>query len=115
MTDPKDQQQTATIEHPVDWQDALSMKWTGNTTFPFVEDENANITGYGHQDKAAFAAAVNAYDADCNGGPIPEDDQWTADSIAHVWALPDADGERLHPVAEGTPGAIAVTALWGAR
>lgn len=98
-----------------DWQGLLSMRWTGDTTYPFVEDENANITGYGHQDKGAFAAAVNAYDEDCNGGPIPEEDQWTADSIAHQWVRPDDDGERLRPVAEGTPDAIPVTTLWGQR
>jgi hypothetical protein len=98
-----------------DWQSLLSMVWTGDTTYPFMEDENANITGYGHQDKAAFASAVNAYDEDCNGGPIPEEDQWSADSIAHQWVLPDADDERLHPVVEGTPDAIAVTTLWGQR
>ena len=101
----------ASVEQ-VDWQEALSMRWTDDTWYPFVEDEDANITGYGHQDKAAFAAAVNAYDADCNGGPIPDADQWTPDQFEHKWVTPDESGERLKAVPEGTPGAIPVTTLW---
>lgn len=83
--------------------------------FPFVEDENCNITGYGHRNRADFAAAVNAYDAVCMGEPIAEDDQWQPDVIGHAWVLVDADGERLNHVAEGTPGAVPVTTLWGQR
>ena len=99
----------------------------GGETFPFVEDEHANITGLGHQDKAEFAAAVNRYDTYCNGEPFPEDEQWGADHIAHRWAVRGSDGETLwtkhptgtpqqgEPVTADTPGAIAITTLWGQR
>ena len=88
----------------------------GGEVFPFVEDENANITGLGHQDKAAFADALNRYDAWCNGQDwVDESDLWTADHIAHEWATQDADGERLRTCGPTNPGAIAITTLWGAR
>lgn len=85
-------------------------------TFPFVEDENCNITGHGHQDKAEFATAINQYDEVCNGEPYPEDEHWTADDIGHAWVTLDPDNdERLRPCPEGTEGAIPVTTLWGQR
>lgn len=84
-------------------------------TFPFVEDENANITGLGHQDKIAFAEAINRFDDECTPGQFSEDERWKADDIAHQWAVLDADGERLHQASEGTDGAVAITTLWGAR
>lgn len=84
--------------------------------FPFIEDENANLTGYGHQNKTAFAFAVRDYDEACNGGPIPADyDLWDADSIGHRWAVLNEDGESFVAVSEGTPGAAPITTLWGAR
>lgn len=85
----------------------------GMEPFPFVEDENANISGYGHQDKAEFAAEVNRYDEYCNGGPFLDDVRWTADDISHAWAT--FDGEKFSPVKAGTPGAIPLTNLWGMR
>lgn len=81
----------------------------------FVEDENANITGLGHQDLTAFAADVNRYDEAMTGDAVPEDEQWTAGHIAHRWAVLGDDGERLFPATEQTPGAIAITTLWGQR
>lgn len=102
----------------IDWSIELTMQWGDGHTFPFVEDENANITGYGHRDRDWFAAQVNRYDAVCNGGPFPESEQWTADYIDHKWAVPDHDpnGEWiLRPCALGTPGAVPITTLWGQR
>lgn len=104
---------------PSEW--SMQME-EGGETFPFVEDENANITGIGHQDPAAFAAAVNRYDAYCLGESFPEGEQWTADHIGHRWAVHVDDGEALFttlatgvPVTEGTPGAMPITTLWGQR
>lgn len=85
----------------------------GVEPFPFVEDENASISGYGHQDKAKFAAEVNRYDDYCNGGPFLDDARWTADDIGHKWA--SFDGEHFAPVNPGTPGAVPLTTLWGQR
>jgi hypothetical protein len=95
---------------PSDWTFQLS---EGGETYPFVEDENDNITGLGHQDKTAFADAVNRYDTEANGEPI--DWAWDADHIAHGWATLDADGERLHDCTPDTPGAIAITTMWSWR
>lgn len=116
-------------EELTDW---FTTQWDDSTTFPFVEDENCNITGYGHQDKAMFAAEVNRYDEVCNGEPWPEGDEWTADYIGHRWAVMDPDGDRfwvnvpasdervehlLPPgiVTAATPGAFPITTLWGQR
>lgn len=99
--------------------------WTFSTdgyTFPFVEDDWANITGLGHQDKAGFAAAINLYDEVCNGEAYPEDEQWAAAHITHKYAVYDENpepflratvgGQRVTPK---TPGAVPITTMWGQR
>lgn len=102
---------------PSDW----TMLWDNGVTYPFVEDENANITGLGHQDCAEFARLVNHYDEACNGEPFDPEDQWSADYIGHRWAVLSDDHERLFTKVGGesvgpeTPGAIAITTLWGQR
>jgi len=96
------------------------MRWDSQSEpFPFFEDENANITGYGHQDKARFAAEINRYDALCNGKSMADDEQWTEHDITHKWVVErgeylatEVDGE---PVNAATPGAIPITGLWGER
>lgn len=93
----------------------LTMQYDAEHEFPFVEDENGNITGDGHQDKAAFAELVNQYDELANRESTSEEFRYTADDIAHVWATLNADGETLHQCSEDTPGAIPVTALWHVR
>ncbi|WGL50659.1 hypothetical protein P5P86_11860 [Nocardioides sp. BP30] len=80
-------------------------------SFPFVEDENGNITGDGHQDRAAFAAAVNRYEEAHPTGADPVE----ADDVAHQWVTVDEGGELLTACEESTPGAVAVTTLWGQR
>lgn len=95
--------------------------WDANTAVPFIEDENCNITGYGHRDKELFAEQVNAYDTLCNGEPDAEAEQWTADDIGHRWAVMDGNEERFwvrldgEPVTADTPGAFPITTLWGQR
>jgi hypothetical protein len=92
--------------------------WTINVageTFPFVEDENGNITGLGHQDKAAFADACNRLEDAC-GVDIADDERWTEAEVNHAWVtLDEDDDEALHVVDAGTPDAFAVTGLWGHR
>jgi hypothetical protein len=105
--------------NPADWQ----MDLGADGSYPFVEDEHANITGLGHQDKAEFAAAVNRYDAAMNGEPYPEDEQWNASYVVHKWAvLREHQGEPAlfavvdgEPVTADTTGAVAITTLWGQR
>ena len=95
----------------------LITRWDDSLTFPFVEDQNANITGYGHTNKAEFAAAVDRYDEVCNGEPSAESDQWTADAIGHKWALllPDDEYFTTRGIDESTPGAFPITTLWNQR
>lgn len=95
--------------------ESFSMWFNDDHKFPFVEDENANITGYGHQDKAAFAAEVNRYDEVCNGEPYPEDEQWDEDCVGHYWVVIAPDGETLQRTTPDDPDAIPVTGLWGQR
>lgn len=99
---------------PADWTIDVA-----GETFPFVEDENGNITALGHQDPATFAAQINHFDDVC-GLDLTDDDRWTEDHIIHAWVtLDETDDETLHPVdaslAASTPDAFAVTGLWGQR
>jgi hypothetical protein len=100
--------------NPVDWVTSYDRKhW-----FPFVEDEDGNITGPGHMDKVAFVLLINQYDEVSAGGPISVEDMTSADAITHEWVVPREIGGgeyRLQRVTEDTPGAVAVTALWGWR
>lgn len=95
--------------------EAFSLQYDSEQKFPFTEDENCNITGYGHQNKTEFAAAINRYDEVCNGEPFPEDEQFEDGDIGHAWVTIDADGEHLHACTSDTPGAIPVTTMWGVR
>ena len=96
--------------------DLWTSYWDTDHTFPFYEDENADITGYGHQDKDEFAAAVNEYDRLCNEGcAFPDDEQWDADDIGHGWAVVDFEREVLTLCDAATPGAVPITTLWGQR
>lgn len=83
--------------------------------FPFTEDENGNITGYGHQDKAKFVAEIERYDEYCNDEPIKSYEQWKESDISHQWVVVDANGELFIPAFPEDAGAIPVTTLWGAR
>lgn len=107
---------TAAGETPTAGLSSLTMRWDATHWFPFVEDENANITGPGHQDKAAFAASVNQYDTVTNGEAMPQREQWTADDVSHTWVIRDPENsERLLGADAEQPGALPVTCLWGKR
>lgn len=80
--------------------------------YPFEEDEWGNITGYGHQDRATFAAEITRYDAELDGAVDAVD--WTTD-INHTYVCLDEDGEHLHECAATDSEGFPVTTLWGAR
>lgn len=112
-------------EHPVNNAQQTAIDWStdlttqleeGGETYPFTEDENGNVTGYGHQDKAAFAAAINRYDEEATGEPLADpDDAWEADDINHQWVTFDDRTELFTVATQDAPGAFAITTLWGAR
>jgi hypothetical protein len=65
----------------------FDVQFDADHKFPFYEDENGcGIYGFGHMDKAEFAAQVNQYDTLCTGeafderGYVPED-------VIHCWAV----------------------------
>jgi hypothetical protein len=90
----------------------LTMWWDDTTWLPFVESEDCDITGPGHQDKAAFAEAINAWERSCDP-MMSEGDGWGAGDIEHLWVIRDLD--TLRNVPANTPDSIPVTALWDAR
>lgn len=90
--------------------EAMTAWWDDTTWLPFVEAENCNITGPGHQDKFAFSIAVNRWEKSCGG-----EGEWGFDDIDHLWVVPDEDWESWRRVPEGTPSAIPVTCIWGQR
>lgn len=94
---------------------AMSMQYDEANWFPFVEDENANITGFGHQDRAKFAGDVNRYDEICMGEPYPEHERWTAEAITHDWVVISDDGEFFRKCGRSHVRALPVTCLWGQR
>jgi len=80
---------------------------------PFVEDENANITGPGHQAPEAFVIAVFAYDHANAPGHAEKHDPG---EVQHQWALLEADEEgHAVPCAPDAPGAVPITTIWGVR
>lgn len=92
------------------------MVWAeGVEPFMFVEDENAQITGWGHQDKDAFAAELNRYEQVAGGWEYNADEAWTADDIDHKWVVANDDGETVRVCSSDTPGAFPVTTVWGSR
>lgn len=102
-------------EPVIDWPADLTTRLE-ELTFPFTEDEDANLTGYGHQDKAEFADHVNRYDAALAGvDEVVEDDRFEADHITHLWVTHNDLTEAFTIATPDTPGAIPVTTLWGAR
>lgn len=99
------------------WREALTSDMGDDGTYPFAEDDNCNITGYGHQDPATFAEHVNRFDITV-GGVDPDDATFDAGDVVHRWveSIVDEHGQDwCRAVPEGTPGAFPVTTLWGHR
>lgn len=82
--------------------------------FPFVEDENGNITGPGHQDKEAFVKAVDAYDSLCTGNTWV--DVADAVAVAHEYVRQsDKNSDYIRICRPSDEGAVPVTTYWGQR
>lgn len=84
--------------------------YDGERTFPFFEDENCYaIFGYGHTDRAEFAAAVNDYDVYCGN----QSEGYSERDVVHTYfdAAPHEGGWKLVAVAEPTSRSIAATVL----
>jgi len=90
--------------------------------FPFVENENGDITGPGHQDRKLFALHIMEYDR-LNGGDdweeeVSNDPGFIEDIVEHSWAVPqwlNADEFTLLLADEQTENAIPITHMWGYR
>ena len=97
--------------------EAMSAWWDDTTWLPFVEAENCNITGPGHQDKATFAKLVTEWDQKCGTSELDWLDwsDWTADDVAHLWVVSRDDWETWHVAPQDAPGAVPVTCLLGKR
>lgn len=125
-------QQSPEIVHTEDeLRDLFSFTDLGKT-WPFFEDENCNITGYGHQDKATFAAAVNEYDREV-GGVAADDAVLDHRDVSHgycvidaasgsdpeywtfTWGYPKPGQSRPEPYTADHPGAVPITTIWGVR
>ncbi|MFJ2518673.1 hypothetical protein ACIOWF_06845 [Cellulosimicrobium cellulans] len=94
----------------------MTMWWDETLWLPFVESEDCDITGPGHQDKDTFAALVNAYDTRANGAVLERVD---AAMVVHDWIrvlVNDAEEwVRSERVPQDHPDAVAVTTIWGVR
>ncbi len=96
----------------------MTMWWDRTLFIPFVESENCDITGPGHQDPAAFAAAVTHYDVTASGDPTCEPTDPI--DVSWKWAIVEYDPGfedewRVRQVPAGTVGAIPITTIWGSR
>lgn len=90
-----------------------SMWWDEAMWIPFVEDENAHITGPGHQDPGSFIRSVYAYDQVNNPGHA---EMHVLTDVAHQWVqVEDAEEGCVVPCAADAPGAVPVTTIWGVR
>lgn len=61
----------------------------GDVMYPFSEDEDGSLYGYGHLDKEEFAAAVNDFDREA--GELIEEEGVTEADVRHRWALATED------------------------
>lgn len=118
---------------PYQTRDLFTFEESGRR-WPFFEDEDGNITGYGHQDRATFAHAVNLYNQQV-GGLSPDDTTLDHRDVTHRWATlgtgsecePDAEAftftwgrpvagqARPEPFTADEPGAFPITCVWGVR
>lgn len=98
---------------------AFEVLWRKDLTYPFFEDEDANgLYGYGHQDKVAFATAVNDYDAECSGALslfMDDDECYDSGSVVHAHAEcflreeREADDWRFTIVSEPSEASVPIT------
>jgi hypothetical protein len=101
----------------------------GDKTWPFFEDEDANIIGYGHQDRAAFVAAVLDYDRTMSGeGELHSEGDVTYGYVVvnapsecepEYWTFsrgrPVPGQSHPEPYKASDPDVVPVTMLWWVR
>lgn len=97
--------------HLKDAAEAMTTWWDDTTWLPFVEAENCNITGPGHQHKTSFAMAVNMWEWGCGA----TDARWTEHDVAHLWVTSKDDWQTWHVAPCDAVGAVPVTCIWGKR
>lgn len=95
----------------------FTVRWDDEHTYPFFEDDYAKgVYGYGHTDKAAFAAAVSACDEYLVGTGRDEDDAYTERDVRHGYVqgfrYPDGDFGFWEIFDEPFPGATPITWVW---
>lgn len=102
-------------------EDDFETQYDDDHKFPFFEDENGNwVIGYGHTDRAEFAAGVNEYDALANAGTMfSELRPYTSDDVVHAYAIATKPGDspadpeywslNWHEVTDKTRGSFPVT------
>lgn len=97
----------------------FTMWFTETMWLPFVEDENCNITGPGHQNKEAFIQMVNDYDREAAGDlDRAEQEILTSEVVSHAYGMlfENESGDLwCKPTASHDPGAVPITTVWGVR
>lgn len=87
--------------------------WSTETMWlPFVEDEDGNITGPGHQNRLTFALQVNEYYYRVS---FPDYGTITYDDVSHTYGqvYDNESGEFwVKPAEPHDPGAVAITTVW---
>lgn len=91
--------------------ESMTSWWDDTTWLPFVEAENGNITGPGHQDKNVFAATVTVWDRQCGS----TDATWAAVDVGHLWVTTNDGWETWRVAPRDTENAVPVTCIWGKR
>ena len=86
----------------------LLSTWESDTEFyPFIANEDGNVTGPGHMNPEAFALLVYS----CIGSHVDPAD------VMHKYILlkpvPDTGEYDLEVASPNTPGSIPVTTIWG--
>lgn len=79
--------------------DDFEVKYDADHTYPFYEDEEGDVYGYGHPDKVGAAAWVKAYYDYIDPAGDKDDHHVDPADVRHLWAvrLPDdGDGFRFH-------------------
>lgn len=86
--------------------------YTETRWVPFVEDEDGNITGPGHQNRLTFAMQVNEYYHEVSW---PDYGTITFGDVSHSYGqvYENESGEFwVKPAEANDPGAVAITTVW---
>jgi hypothetical protein len=99
----------------IDWPAAMTMQMSAEYNAPFWENEDADITAYGHWDRDKLIEKIREYDQYLSGEEPIGDYSDANLQMRYRWVVPEGDLEdetlRLRYVDEGTAGAFAVTTV----